>query len=366
VNITVDLTYVNSPPQPSPANPTVSTFTEDIKGNLVIILNATDVDVGDYPSKVTYTLTTLPNNTQLTTLNNGRLVTTQSNNIILQNATAHGYMITFNNTQLPANYNTDDIHPPFIYCWTLGGRSGNPAYHNGFPTCYTLRVAAVNDPATITCNVTANCSYAAVGTSSVTTIKDVFINDVDCPSGFTGCGAYTIILTLTGGGSFSLASTSGLTILFSTGTSMAFNATLPVVQATFAQGIVFTAPSSVATAILNVTVLDNGNFGLPASFATPTKLLTLPVQAPGSIPPSSNKAIVATTVAISIVGGTGLASGGIYVIFVFMKRKTKLLPEKEEDPWENDAGFDSTLDNPLYTGPNAPNTISLETRQSEE
>ncbi len=71
---TVSITYVNAPPQPSPNNPAIVWFTEDVPANVSIPLNASDADLGDFPTYTQYLLVQLPNTTYFKTFNHGKSV----------------------------------------------------------------------------------------------------------------------------------------------------------------------------------------------------------------------------------------------------------------------------------------------------
>jgi len=100
-----------------------------------------------------------------------------------------------------------------------------------------------------------------------------------------------------------------------------------------------------------ISVNDGSNFpGNTGPALSTSQTLTVTFSS-GSPPANYPYAAPATG---AMLGGTGIISTGVYILYRAMKKR-KMLPE-DANPWEADEGFDNTLDNPLYTG--TPTTSS--------
>jgi len=357
---------VNSPPQPSSLNLQYQTitFTEDVVSKVPILLNASDVDPGDFPTYTQYEVVSFNSSAFSfadTTTSKSIVIGIAATQYVPYDATTtHAYPISITYSTPVLNYNTP-VNGPFTWCWELGcfnkslsptcAIRGQATYRNGFLTCYNMNISAVNDAPTINCDSTPGCVNYPAYNNTILDLYDIDINDVDCPSGFTGCGNYSFSLTLVSGpGKIWLPSISGLYGFTNTSTSIYFNAPLPVLRATFTAGFFYYAAVSSATmAYLNVTVNDNGNYGSGGPLVA-SKLLTITVSI--GQPPTNYS--YAAPVSGALLGGTGIFSSGVYMLYRAMKKR-KMLPE-DANPWEADEGFDNTLDNPLYTG--TPTTSS--------
>ncbi len=116
--------------------------------------------------------------------------------------------------------------------------------------------------------------------------------------------------------------------------------------------------SSASSSQLTVTVNDNGNWGQTRSFTPPSQVLLINIL--GTTGSNiGNKAAVTAAITASILGGTTVIGASLYGLYIFIRRKSNLLPQ-EYDPWENEEGFDATLDNPLYRGSSEPK-VALDT-----
>ena len=141
--------------------------------------------------------------------------------------------------------------------------------------------------------------------------------------------------------------------------AITFDGTLSTINSVLSQGVIY-VPNKPGSGALNLAVNDNGHTGLGGPLNSNTFKITVSVQTVSQANNIASSAGTAATVTGAAAGGAALLSGGLYGVYMFLKRR-KMLPEDRE-PWETDADFDNTLDNPLYSGtPSVMTSVTMVT-----
>ena len=221
-------------------------------------------------------------------------------------------------------------------------------YNNYLPSPLSLQITItpVNDAPVITMTST---SYT-VPSGQFINIGGINVSDVDAGTSLltVNITADTLICS-----KIYMRSITNLVNYTNTTNQILFSGTLSSINAALAQYVVYFAATNGSGGYLTVSVNDNGNTGSGGALKA-TMTINIIGTPPQGTKPSNAANLNGPSITGAVVGGTAALSSGLYGVYAYMKKR-KLLPE-DTDPWEADADFDKTLENPLYSG--TPSTTS--------
>jgi hypothetical protein len=214
------------------------------------------------------------------------------------------------------------------------------------PLSLQITITPVNDAPVITMS----SQLFSFPVNAFQNINGINISDVDAGNSLL---SVNITSDKTSCNKIWMRSTTNLVNYVNTSNQILFDGTVGSIDAAFAALLVY-EPKATGSGFITVTVNDNGNTGSGGALKTTMTIAITVTTATGGGKGTTDNVVSGPSITGAVVGGTAALSSGLYGVYAYMKKR-KLLPE-DTDPWEADADFDKTLENPLYSG--TPSTTS--------